>query len=72
MSALCHKRTPAVQQRNYSITLSAGKTKRFCGLHIDHDLVLGQGLNGEIARLLAFENAVYVFGRSPRVINRIS
>jgi hypothetical protein len=51
---------------------TAGKTKRFCGLHIDHDLVLGQGLNGEIARLLAFENAVYVFGRSPRVINRIS
>src|SRR5262245_42798716 len=39
-----------------------------CGLHIDHQLVLGRRLHRQVGRLPALEDAVDVAGRLPELI----
>ena len=46
------------------------KTKRLCGLEVDHKLVLGRRLHWQIGRLLALEDAIDVASRAPEWIAR--
>jgi hypothetical protein len=42
-----------------------GQTERLGGLEVDHQLVLGRRLYGQVGRFLALEDAVNVRGRAP-------
>src|SRR5262245_5599093 len=46
--------------------------KLFSGLEVDHGLVFGRRLHGQVSRLLALEDAINVPSRTPMLINRIS
>ena len=48
-----------------------GETERLRGLEIDRQFVLGRRLHRQVGRLLAFEDAVDVARRSPKLIGRI-
>src|SRR6516162_1085367 len=49
-----------------------GKTERFGGLEVDHQLELDWGLDGKIARLLALEDAIGIGRRAPKVIGHVN
>src|SRR5262249_40413067 len=71
MSALCQKRTHAVQQKSlFDHLIRARKerrryceTERLRGLEIDGQLIPGRRLNRKVGGLLTFEDAIDVFGR---------
>ena len=48
-----------------------GEAKRFGGLEVDHQLVLGRRLHRKLARLLASEDAVDIASRLPEPVVRI-
>src|SRR5215472_4373139 len=48
------------------------EAKRPRSLEVDHQLILGRSLHRQVGRLLALENAVYVAGRSPVLVDRMS
>ena len=56
---------PCEQQRRH------GETKRLRGLEIDRQFVLGRCQHRQVGRLLAFEDAVDVARRSPKLIVQI-
>jgi hypothetical protein len=47
------------------------EAQRFCGLEVDHQLVLGRRLHRQMARLLALEDAIDVPGRTPELVDEI-
>ena len=47
------------------------ETERLRRLEIDRQFILGRRLHWQVGRLLAFEDAVDVAGRSPKYIERI-
>ena len=47
------------------------ETKRLRGLEIDRQFVFGRCLHRQVGRLLAFEDAVDIARRSPKLIGRI-
>ena len=47
------------------------EAERFRGLEVDHELVLGRRLHRQVGHLLALENTVDVFGRTPILVDRI-
>ena len=49
-----------------------GKAERLCGLEVDHQLELDWGLDGELARFLALEDAIDIRRRSPKIIDQVS
>jgi hypothetical protein len=48
-----------------------GEAKRFSGLEIDHQFVLGWRLYWQVGRLLALEDAIDVASRAPKLVNEI-
>ena len=74
MSALCQKQTlaalfdqlvGAAEQRCRHVDAES-----LCGLEVDHQLVLGRRLHGEIGRLLAVEDAIDVGRGAPMLLAR--
>jgi hypothetical protein len=48
-----------------------GKANRFGGLEVDDQLVFGRRLHRHVSGLLAFENAIDLAGRAPRLVGHI-
>src|SRR6516225_11342525 len=74
MSALCHKRTSLLL--NHLVGAGAhrrrhGEAKRFGGLEIDYQFVLGWRLYWQVGRLLALEDAIDVASSTPKLVNEI-
>ena len=75
MSALCQKRTHAVQQTNIAILdhlvgegeqrLRHCQTERLGGFEIDRQLVFGWRLYRQVGRLLTFKDPIGITGRAP-------
>ena len=75
MSALCHKRTSLLL--NHLVGAGAhrrrhGEAKRFGGLEIDYQFVLGWRLYWQVGRLLALEDAVDVLWHLAELFDIIS
>ena len=48
------------------------EAERLGGLEVDHQLELGRGLDGKLARLLALEDAIGIGRRAPKIINQVN
>ena len=79
MSALCQKRTDAVQQNGPLFDHLVGARKhgrrhseahRLGGFKIDHQLVPGRRLHRQVSWFLALENAIDVISRAPVLVDR--
>ena len=49
-----------------------GEIQRLGGLEVDHQLELDRGLDGKLARLRAFEDAIGIGRRAPEIMDQIS
>ena len=75
MSAMCQERP---WRRLFDHLISAcehgwrhGEAEGLRSFEIDHQLIFGRSLHGQICRLLALENAIVVLGRTPVLIDPI-
>src|SRR6516165_8471843 len=81
MSELCQKQTFCAAERTalFDQLVGAAEQRRrhidaesLCGLEVDHQLVLGWRLHGEISRLLAFEDPIDVSCGAPVLVDKIN